>query len=36
MARDAEKATAIMAEHIELTFRSIEALPEELRQGTTA
>lgn len=36
MARDAEKASAIMAEHIELTFRSIEALPEELRQGTAA
>ena len=33
MARDAEKASAIMAEHIELTFRSIEALPEELRRG---
>jgi len=33
MARDADKATAIMAEHIELTFRSIEALPEELRRG---
>jgi len=36
MARDAEKASAIMAEHIELTFRSIEALPEELRQGVAA
>jgi GntR family transcriptional regulator, carbon starvation induced regulator len=36
MARDAEKASAIMAEHIELTFRSIEALPEELRQGAVA
>ena len=36
MARDAEKASAIMAEHIELTFRSIEALPEELRQGSPA
>jgi GntR family transcriptional regulator, carbon starvation induced regulator len=33
MARDSEKATSILAEHIELTFRSIEALPEELRQG---
>lgn len=36
MARDVEKATAILAEHIELTFRSIEALPEELRQGKQA
>lgn len=29
MARDADKATAILAEHIQLTFRSIQALPEE-------
>ncbi|MGE5471585.1 MAG: GntR family transcriptional regulator [Bacteroidota bacterium] len=33
MARDADKATAIMAEHIELTFQSIQALPEELLKG---
>lgn len=29
MARDAEKATAIMAEHIQLTFRSIQIIPAE-------
>ena len=29
LARDAEKATAVLAEHIQLTFRSIQALPED-------
>lgn len=29
MARDADKASAIMAEHIQLTFRSVEAIPSE-------
>ncbi|UCV02752.1 GntR family transcriptional regulator [Dechloromonas denitrificans] len=36
MAREAERAAAIMAEHIELTYRSIQALPEELLHGTPA
>ncbi|MBK7462721.1 MAG: FCD domain-containing protein [Betaproteobacteria bacterium] len=30
MARDADKATAAMAEHIQLTFRSIQIIPPEL------
>jgi DNA-binding GntR family transcriptional regulator len=36
MARDAAKATEIMTEHIELTFQSVQALPEDLLQGKTA
>src|SRR5574343_789325 len=29
IARDAEKATAVLAEHIQLTFRSIQSIPKE-------
>lgn len=37
LARDAEGASAVMAEHIQLTFRSVQALPQEvLDQGLGA
>lgn len=33
MARDAEKATAVLTEHIVSTFRSLKALPEMGEEG---